>query len=487
MATSHVIRRGALALTAIALLPIGAAAQTVDPANTVDELKAPPAPAMVVLGLAPTTIDRPQSVRAIVASIVAASKDAGGFPRNYSVELSPYWLAPPELSFDEYYRNSARNLYRHFSVSVAMTPLGEGGTGTAIGIGARTLVLAGRPHPRLNELRLDLAKKQAALHRRLEFQSPDQDLITLLAAGKGAAMDAMMAELGGASFTALRSEMNRLQIEAEKLSIELDFLEPEKKAEAEKLEKALSAVRAQQSQLGAKMMTAVQQSKAGEFLSTSAVLQALSARLEPSHTAAVETANAAVTKAALAIQDLDQQRVGPLLAVAYASAIEIPGNRTSDIRLGRSGFWLTPGYRFLVCGPSGAKTECTASVEVLGVARYLTNVATDASLEPDESTWEFGTRVVWQPFVPFATSLEWLGRTETDEDTGTRLVAVAEYRFTQTAHLYASFGRDFSETGNRRNLVSMFGITLGFGRQPILKPAIERTGTTKLPIPFPIK
>ena len=92
----------AIALACGVLLPGAAAAgQAANPSNVVEELKSPPAPALHVLGLAPTKIDRPQGVRAIVASIVAASKDTG-FPRNYSVEVSPYWLGTPTLSFDEY-------------------------------------------------------------------------------------------------------------------------------------------------------------------------------------------------------------------------------------------------------------------------------------------------------------------------------------------------------------------------------------------------
>ena len=472
----------AIALACCVLLPGAAAArQTADTSNVVEELKSPPAPALLVLGLAPTKIDRPQSVRAIVASIVAASKDTG-FPRNYSVEISPYWLGTPTLSFDEYYRNNARNLYRHLSVSVAMTPLDETGTpGTAIGIGARTLPLAGRPHPRLAELRIDLTKKQRALLALVSFQSRRPRLIDLLQSAQAAATRSLVGELDGASFDTIIDEMTKLELEVIKLEIEIAALDAEKKPEVEKLRADLKGVNAKLGELGARMMVAVQQSRAGEFLTAGTVIQALLSRLEPAQKAAVEKAESAVRSAALAIQDLDEQRVGPLLSLAYASAIEIPGNRTTDIRLGRSAFWLTPGYRFLACAPKSGSTTCTSSVEVLGVVRYQT----DPTIEPSESTWELGTRVVWQPFVPFATSLEWLGRTETDDDTGTRVVAVAEYRFTETAHLYASFGRDFAEKGNRRNLVSTLGITLGFGRQPIVSPPIERTGTTKLP--FPIK
>ena len=79
--------RRAAALAAMLAVP-GAAAAQGGGSDVIEELKSPPAPALVVLGLAPTTIERPQGVRAIVASIVAASKDTG-FPRNYSVEISP--------------------------------------------------------------------------------------------------------------------------------------------------------------------------------------------------------------------------------------------------------------------------------------------------------------------------------------------------------------------------------------------------------------
>jgi hypothetical protein len=473
-------------LAAVMAFPAAAAAGQGGGVDTVDELKSPPSPALLVLGLAASKVDRPEGVRAIVASIVAASKDTG-FPRNYSVEVSPYWLGTPTLSFDEYYRNTARNLYRYLSTSVAMTPLEVidplGTTGTAIGIGVRTLALAGRPHPKLAELRAELATKQRALNALTSFQSRRPRLIELLQAAQAAASKSLVAELEGTTFDAIVDEMTKLELQAIKLEIEIGTLGPEKKADADKLREELKAVNAQQAGLGAKMMAAVQQSKAGEFLATGTVLQALSARLEPAQKAAVAGAEAAVREAALAIQDLDDQRIGPLLAIAGGTSIEIPGNRTSDIRLGRSAIWFTPGYRFLACTPKNGKAACTASVEVLGVARYQV----DSTLEPSENTWELGTRVVWQPVVPFATSLEWLGRTEADDETGTRLVAVAEYAFTPTAHLYASFGRDFAEKGNRRNLVSTFGLNLGFGRQPILQPLVPRTGTTKLPLPFPIK
>jgi len=78
-----------------------------------------------------------------------------------------------------------------------------------------------------------------------------------------------------------------------------------------------------------------------------------------------------------------------------------------------------------------------------------------------------GTRLVWQAAEKLAVSGEWLARTSGD-DSADRAVGVAEYEITKSTFLYASFGRDFEEKGTRRNLVSLIGITFGFGNKPIL-------------------
>jgi hypothetical protein len=133
--------------------------------------------------------------------------------------------------------------------------------------------------------------------------------------------------------------------------------------------------------------------------------------------------------------------------------------------------WLTPGYRFLTCPGASARADCTATLDVLGVARYVgqrRSAPSAADRRTSQSTWEYGARVVWQPIARLAASVEWLDRTRPSTNGGMRLVGVAEYQVTDTAFLYAAFGRDFRAPDVGRTLVSTLGVTLGFGKQPTI-------------------
>ena len=85
-------------------------------------------------------------MKPLVLSAISASGE--GFPKNYAVELSPYWLGTPRLTFNDYYKNDVvKNSIRHLSMSVATTPLGKTPElGTALAIGVRTLPVPGRAH-----------------------------------------------------------------------------------------------------------------------------------------------------------------------------------------------------------------------------------------------------------------------------------------------------------------------------------------------------
>jgi hypothetical protein len=64
-----------------------------------------------------------------------------------------------------------------------------------------------------------------------------------------------------------------------------------------------------------------------------------------------------------------------------------------------------------------------------------------------------------------------LGRTGSNADTdeGTRIVGLAEYRVTDDIYLHASFGRDFKDPAKNRSLVSVIGLTFGFGSRPVIQ------------------
>src|SRR2546425_9034637 len=80
-----------LALASSALAAAGAA-QTAP--GGLEELRTPASPAFVLLDLTPSAVERPTTPKALAASLLAATGDLQFLPRNYAIDVAPYWLAP---------------------------------------------------------------------------------------------------------------------------------------------------------------------------------------------------------------------------------------------------------------------------------------------------------------------------------------------------------------------------------------------------------
>lgn len=153
--------------------PLAAQQQAV----TLDNLRTPTSPAFVVLGVQPTSVERPTTPRAFALSLLSATGGEGGVvPENYAAEFAPYWMrSQPQLTFAEYFQASPlQSLRQTFSLSLATAaPTGADST-TGVGIGFRVSPLTGRASVRLDSLvtaldsvqdeRLDLrvARRRAA-------------------------------------------------------------------------------------------------------------------------------------------------------------------------------------------------------------------------------------------------------------------------------------------------------------------------------------
>src|SRR2546428_11903804 len=81
-----------LALASSALAAAGAA-QTAP--GGLEELRTPTSPAFVLLDLTPSAVERPTTPKALAASLLAATGDLQFLPRNYAIDVAPYWRAPP--------------------------------------------------------------------------------------------------------------------------------------------------------------------------------------------------------------------------------------------------------------------------------------------------------------------------------------------------------------------------------------------------------
>ena len=167
--------RGWLAIPAVVIAgvlvvdpaPGAAQSQTV----TVDDLKTPSSPGFVVLGVEPTSVQRPTTPRAVGLSLMSAVRDGGSLiPKNYAFEVAPYWFTSrPSLTYEDWNSASvAQTMLQSFALSFATTSVvGQGGqsSATGIGVGVRTLLLKGRETQEARATRDRIAALQTEIVR----------------------------------------------------------------------------------------------------------------------------------------------------------------------------------------------------------------------------------------------------------------------------------------------------------------------------------
>lgn len=113
----------------------------------VDALRTPAAPGFLLLDVAPTAVERPQTPRALALSLLSAAGQDNLLPQNYALEVAPYWLVShPTLTYTEYYEaGPGAALLQTLSLSMATLPLDpdDPGAGTRVAFGLRTQPFAG--------------------------------------------------------------------------------------------------------------------------------------------------------------------------------------------------------------------------------------------------------------------------------------------------------------------------------------------------------
>jgi len=134
-----------------------ATAESMIPLIDINDLRTPVAPAFVLLGVEPTSIDQPKTPKAFVVSLLNAQTH-NFLPQNYALEVAPYWLAPHfSLTFDDYYNaNLLQTLLQtaFFSMATSKMPgLDSLSIGTSTGLGLNMMMVQGKANPILSTLR----------------------------------------------------------------------------------------------------------------------------------------------------------------------------------------------------------------------------------------------------------------------------------------------------------------------------------------------
>ena len=404
----------------IAFMPVGARAQDGPDISSelhLDDLRLSGPPALSLLGISASAVARPNTPRALIASLISVSGESGLVPDGYSLETSPYWLARhPTLTLRDYYNASLGERLRYFTAfSVATSRSSEHDDSLAadarVSIAARTLLFNGRPS-RLLAATLDSVRALQLIYitryRTLETARSN-------AAGVAAAR-------------------RRLERNEELLStlVTKVLVGPERELRDSTL-RTLSRRDSARAQV-ARAETAEEEVS----------------RLEKQ----LETLEGQLAHLGEHAADRDAEPDGFTLEVAAGLRALFAGGEWGRERSDGVGIWMTPMYRM-----------SANHLEVIGVARYLTRVT-----DYDESDLvDLGARAGWDAGKA-GLSAEWVRRIVRDDDSKntSRWAALFDYKLPAKLSLVASFGSDFRRSDGKRPVIATLGINLGFGAVSII-------------------
>jgi hypothetical protein len=143
-----------ISLLFFALLPLALFAQKSSDTIPLKDMIVPTSPGFNLLDIAPTTVERPATVKQLALNVANTLQQSSGLPQNFAMEFAPFWLFKhPNMSIFKYNglqinkkaggeqeaKSSQNILYgaRNFSISVATAEKDSGQ-----GVGVKTNFLA---------------------------------------------------------------------------------------------------------------------------------------------------------------------------------------------------------------------------------------------------------------------------------------------------------------------------------------------------------
>ena len=93
---------------------------------SVDKLKTPSSPAFVLLGVEPTSVERPSTPAGFATTVLNRTNNFINLPTDFTLQVSPFWLfGHPDLTWrDDSSRSVGEALMRTATISVASVELG---------------------------------------------------------------------------------------------------------------------------------------------------------------------------------------------------------------------------------------------------------------------------------------------------------------------------------------------------------------------------
>ena len=185
----------ALALAGPLAAQVGGADSTV----TVDALRVPDPPGYVLLGGAPSAVERPATVQAFAASVVTRATSGDPFDA-FGVQVAPFWMGGiPRLSYAAYERGAVgpEAIRRTLAVSAATDrlDLGDAAPTPAVALGVRMALATGAIDPDYRGYR---GKREAAFEALADANSGFREAVEAAVAADSASQRLRRAERAAA-------------------------------------------------------------------------------------------------------------------------------------------------------------------------------------------------------------------------------------------------------------------------------------------------
>jgi hypothetical protein len=111
-----------------------------------NSLRTPPSPAFVLLGVEPSSVERPSTPADFAVTVLNGTQNFTTIPRDFALEVSPYWMfGHPKQNWEgDVHRNVLQSLWRTFTVSAATAEVGANGAPvTGAGVSVRAALASG--------------------------------------------------------------------------------------------------------------------------------------------------------------------------------------------------------------------------------------------------------------------------------------------------------------------------------------------------------
>jgi hypothetical protein len=382
-----------------------------DAAVRLDDLRLDAPPATFLVGVSPAAVQRPNTPRALIASLISATGSSGVVPNGFAMETSPYWLAAhPMLQLSEYFHPSVADRLKYFTaVSVATArPKARSDSinpDAHVSIALRTLLANGHPSPALVKVSEEMRKAQQdyltefVFAEQLKGKVGDVDALRTRLAREDALLSTLVTRTLVGPDPGLRDSTLRTLSRRDSARSALERAESQA-AQLERREKRMDALEEKLSKL------------------------------------AVDFAH----------EDLEPD--GFILELAAGTRARFIEGQWGHQRVDGIGVWITPMYRM-----------SQKKLEMLGVARYLTRVADYA----DRNVFDIGGRLT-RDIGKGSIGAEFTHRELSQKGKATsRWAAIFSVPIPANLQILGSFGSDFRNQNGKRPVIATLGINLGVG------------------------